>query len=97
MVQVDGKEFKAPEVVLVGHFQRGKQVLILGCGVFVFLDGVNVRKHRFLAVGHKYGVKAALLAPSVEIGCIESQRVMDLKPGNAEGHHDIGNSVGLGE
>src|SRR5699024_9069339 len=42
-------------------------------------------------------VEGVLLAAAVEIRAVKLQRAVDLEPGYAEGHHDIGHGVGLRE
>ena len=61
------------------------------------VNGFDICLDRFHAMGHHHGVKAALLASAVKIRRIESKGMIHLKPGNAEGHHNVSHRVGLGE
>ena len=97
LVHIDWQEGKAPEVVFIDHFHGRQQVLILIGGIFIGLNGIHVGHNGFHALGHEHRVKAALLAASIKIGGIKGQRMVDLEPGNTEGHHYIGHGVGLGE
>ena len=97
LVNVNRKELKAPEVIFVDNFQRGQQILVLIGGILVIVDGIDIGKDRVHALGHQYRIKATLLAAAVEISGVECQGVVDLKPSDTEGHHNVGHRMGLGE
>ena len=86
---------EAPEIELVAHLQRGQQVLLHSGGILVVLDLPDLPLHRVHTGAAVFRVKG--LGPDGEEGGIEGQRLMDLEPGDAEGHHDVGHGVGLGE
>ena len=95
LVDVDGVEMEAPEIELIAHLQRGQQVLLYSGGVLVVFDLLDLPLHRVHAGTAVFRVKC--LGSDGEKGRIERQRLMDLIPGDAEGHHDVGHGVGLGE
>ncbi|CAN4043737.1 NADP-specific glutamate dehydrogenase, partial [Dysosmobacter welbionis] len=64
-------------------------------GVLVVLDLPDLPLHRILSGTAVLRIKG--LGPDGEKGCIECQGLMDLEPGDAEGHHHVGHRVGLGE
>ena len=97
MVQVDGQEGKAAHVELVHRLERDEQIVLVGGAVGLALEVVDLAAHRVGSAAHHRRVKAALLAAPVEIGRVERQRLVHLEPGDAEGHHDIGHGVRLGE
>ena len=97
LVDVNGQELKSPDVILIHHFHGGEQIIVLVRSVFVGGNGIHVGHDGLLALGHQHRIKAALLTAAVEIGRIERQRVIDLKPGNAERHHHVCHGVRLGE
>ena len=41
-VEGNGCEFKAPEVEFVDHFQGSQQILVLGGGILVAVDGFDI-------------------------------------------------------
>ena len=86
---------EAPEIELIAHLQRGQQVLLYSGGVLVVFDLLDLPLHRVHAGTAVFRVKC--LGPDGEKGRIERQWLMDLEPGDAEGHHDVGHGVGLGE
>ena len=86
---------EAPEIEFVAHLQRGQQVLLHGGGVLVVFDLLDLPLHRVHAGTAVFRVKR--LGPDGKKGRIERQWLMDLEPGDAEGHHDVGHGVGLGE
>ena len=95
LVDVDGVEMEAPEIELIAHLQRGQQVLLYSGGVLVVFDLLDLPLHRVHAGTAVFRVKR--LGSDGEKGRIERQWLMDLEPGDAEGHHDVGHGVGLGE
>ena len=97
LVEVDGGEVKAPHVHLV-HGLHGDQQILLVCregGAAVHL--VDPAPHVVGPAAHHGRVEAALLTAAVEVGRVEGQGLVYLEPGDAEGHHDIGHRVSLGE
>ena len=91
---------EAPEIELVAHLQRGEEVLLHGGGVLVVLDLPDaaldpLRPHLGVREAALRRVKG--LGPNGEEGGVERQGLMDLIPGDAEGHHHVGHGVGLGE
>ena len=96
LIEVHAPEGEAPQVKLVAHLQGGEHVLFHGGGVLVLghdlphllLTHVHSPAHVGLVKG---------LGPDGEVGGVEGQRPVDLKPGDAEGHHHVGHGVGLGE
>ena len=95
LVDVDGVEVEAPEIELVAHLQGDHQVLLHGGGVLVVFDLADLPLHGVEAGAAVFRVKG--LGPDGEEGGVKRQGLVDLEPGDAEGHHHIGHGVGLGE
>ena len=86
---------EAPEIELIAHLQGGQQVLLYSGGVLVVFDLLDLPLYRVHACTAILRVKG--LGPDREESGVERQWLMDLEPGDAEGHHDVGHGVGLGE
>ena len=86
---------EAPEVEFVADLQRGQQILLHGGGVLVVLNFPDFLLHRLFSSTAKLRVKG--FRPDGEEGGVEGQGLVDLVPGDAEGHHDVGHGMGLGE
>ncbi len=88
---------EATEIKLIAHLQRDirfcstavASLLFSISWIFRFINRVNactVSTRRIKGLG-----------ADGEEGCIEGQRTVHLKPRDAEGHHYIGNGMGLGK
>ena len=96
-IQIHGGKGEAPQVELVTHLQSGEHILVFVRGRLVAVDGGDVGLNLLQPPGHHGGVKAALLAPAVKVGGVKGQGLVNLEPGNPEGHHHIGYRMGLGK
>ena len=85
---------EAPEIEFITDLQGNKHILLHRCGLLILGDNLS---HLLLAhihaPAHKLLVKS--LGPDGEEGRVESQRAVDLKPGDAKRHHHIGYCVSL--
>lgn len=97
MIDIDRREGEAAQVELVADLQRGEQIVILGRGILVCLDLLQLLFDKLDAVAHHALVKTALLAAAIEVSGVERQRLVHLEPRDAEGHHDIRRRVRLRE
>ena len=88
-VEVDGRERKAAQIKFVADLQRREQIVVLRRCVFRLVNFLQLLLDKVNAVRHHRRVEAAFLAPAVEIRRVECQRLMDLEPRDAEGHHNI--------
>ena len=86
---------EAPEIELVAHLQGDHQVLLHGGGVLVVFDFADLPLDGVDAGAAVFRVEG--LGPDGEEGGVKRQGLVDLEPGDAEGHHHIGHGVGLGE
>ena len=96
LVKVDIRKLKAAHVEFVHGLKSDKQIFLVG-GEIALFHVVYLPAHIVRAAAHQGCVKAALLAAAVEICAVEGKRPVHLEPGDAEGHHNIGHGVGLGE
>ena len=97
VVDIDRREGEAAQIKFVADLKRREQIVVLGAGILVLLDLLQLFLDKLDAVAHHALVESALLAAAVEIGRVECKRLMHLEPRNAEGHHDIRRRVGLRE
>ena len=97
VVDIDRREGKAAQIEFIADLKRGEQIVVLGAGILVLLDLLQLFLDKLDAVAHHALVEAALLAAAVEIGRVERKRLVHLEPRDAEGHHDIRRRVGLRE
>ena len=88
---------EAAHVKLIHRFKCRERVAVLGRGLGVLVDLANFAPHRFDAAGHQRRVEGILLAAAVEVAAVVRERIVDLEIGNAEGHRDVGDRVGLRE
>ena len=95
VVDTDCVEVEPAQVELVAHLERHHQVLLDGGGILVVLDLMDLALDRVdpgAAV-----LRVERLRADGEERRVERERTVYLEPRDAEGHHDVGHGVGLGE
>ena len=97
LIEINRRKEKAAHVHLVHRLHGDEQILFVCGEVRAAVHLVDASPHIVGPAAHAARVEAALLAAAVEVGRVEGQGLMHLEPGDAEGHHDIGHRVGLGE
>ena len=97
LINVNGCKIIATQIKLVHHFQGRQQIFVLGGGLFIVINGLDIGQRLFHATHHQRRIKATLLTAAVEIGRIERQRMIYFEPRNTESHHTVRHRMGLGE
>ena len=92
-VDIDVHEGKTAQAHFLGQFQRRIEVLLdLRCALALGGDFLHGPFLPFQAVDHSRQLEG--LGANREESAVVGQRLVDLIPGDAEGHHDVGHGVG---
>ena len=95
MIDIDRREGKAAQIEFIADLKRGEQIVVLGAGILVLLDLLQLFLDKLDAVAHHALVKATLLAAAIEVCGVERQRLVHLEPRDAESHHHVGRRMGV--